>query len=90
MAFEPCAFGGYVTFGVKLLTPDGRVLEESRGRQLLAHDVAPGHYIEVVSEVSLEGFKPGRYRMLFDMVNELVCWFQSVGSEVVERWIEIV
>ena len=84
------AFGGYVTFGVKLLTPDGRVLEESRGRQLLAHDVAPGHYIEVVSEVSLEGFKPGRYRMLFDMVNELVCWFQSVGSEVVERWIEIV
>ena len=84
------AFGGYVTFGVKLLTPDGRVLEESRGRQLLSHDVAPGHYIEVVSEVSLEGFKPGRYRMLFDMVNELVCWFQSVGSEVVERWIEIV
>ncbi len=84
------AFGGYVTFGVKLLTPDGRVLEESRGRQRLAHDVAPGHYVEVVSEVSLEGFKPGRYRVLFDMVNELVCWFQSVGSEVVERWIEIV
>jgi hypothetical protein len=26
------AFGGYVTFSVKLLTPDGRVLEESRGR----------------------------------------------------------
>ena len=22
------AFGGYVTFGVKFLTPDGRVLEE--------------------------------------------------------------
>jgi hypothetical protein len=84
------AFGGYVTFGVKVLTPDGRVLEESRGRQRLAHDVAPGHYVEVVSEVSLEGFKPGRYRVLFDMVNELVCWFQSVGSEIVERWIEIV
>jgi ubiquinone/menaquinone biosynthesis C-methylase UbiE len=84
------AFGGYVTFGVKLLTPDGRVLEESRGRQRLAHDVAPGHYVEVVSEVSLENLKPGRYRVLFDMVNELVCWFQSVGSEVVERWIEIV
>lgn len=84
------AFGGYVTFGVKFLTPDGRVLEESRGRQPLSHNVAPGDYVEVVSEVSLEGFKPGRYRLLFDMVNELVCWFQSVGSEVVERWIEIV
>jgi ubiquinone/menaquinone biosynthesis C-methylase UbiE/glycosyltransferase involved in cell wall biosynthesis len=84
------AFGGYVTFGVKFLTPDGRVLEESRGRQRLSHDVAPGNFVEVVTEVSLDGFKPGRYRVLFDMVNELVCWFQSVGSEVVERWIEIV
>jgi predicted HAD superfamily phosphohydrolase YqeG len=79
-----------VTFGVKLLTPDGRVLEESRGRQRLALDVAPGSCVEVVTEVSLDGFKPGRYRVLFDMVNELVCWFQSVGSAVVERWIEIV
>ena len=84
------AFGGYVTFGVKLLTPDGRVLEESRGRQRLSHDVAPGNCVEVVTEVSLDGFKPGRYRVLFDMVNELVCWFQSVGSAVVERWIEII
>ena len=84
------AFGGYVTLGVKLLTPDGRVLEESRGRQRLSHDVTPGHCVEVVTEVSLDGFKPGRYRVLFDMVNELVCWFQSAGSAVVERWIEIV
>jgi ubiquinone/menaquinone biosynthesis C-methylase UbiE/glycosyltransferase involved in cell wall biosynthesis len=87
---KPRVFGGYVTFGVKLLTPDGRVLEDNRGRQRLRHDVPPGGRIEVVSEVSLEGFKPGSYRVLFDMVNELVCWFQSVGSEAVERWIEIV
>jgi hypothetical protein len=87
---KPRVFGGYVTFGVKLLTPDGRVLEDNRGRQGLAADVPPGGRIEVVSEVSLEGFKPGSYRVLFDMVNELVCWFQSIGSEVVERWIEIV
>jgi ubiquinone/menaquinone biosynthesis C-methylase UbiE/glycosyltransferase involved in cell wall biosynthesis len=87
---KPRVFGGNVTFGVKLLTPDGRVLEESRGRQRLSHDVAPGDCVEVVSEVPLDGFKPGRYRVLFDMVNELVCWFQTVGSEVVERWIEIV
>jgi hypothetical protein len=86
----PRDVGGYVTFGVKLLTPEGRVVEDSRGRQRLRHDVPPGGRIEVVSELSLEGFKPGSYRVLFDMVNELVCWFQSIGSEVVERWIEIV
>jgi hypothetical protein len=79
-----------VTFGVKLLTPDGRVLEESRERQRPSHDVMPGGDVEVVSEVSLEGLPIGRYRVLFNMVNELVCWFQTVGSEVVERGIEIV
>jgi len=82
-------FGGYVTFGVKFLTPDGRLLEDSRGRQPLARDVPPGGRIDVVAEVSVEGLKPGRYRLLFDMVNELVCWFQVGGSEVVERWIEV-
>lgn len=87
---RPREFGGYVTLGVKLLTPDGRVLEDDRGRQHLMHDVPPGGRIEVVSDVSVEGFQPGRYRVLFDMVNELVCWFQSVGSEVVERWVEVV
>jgi hypothetical protein len=54
------------------------------------HDVLPGGRIEVVSDVSVEGLQPGRYRVLFDMVNELVCWFQSVGSDVVERWVEVV
>ena len=87
---KPRAFGRYVTLGVKLLTPDGRVLEDSRGRQQLSYDVPPGGRIEVVSEVTLEGLEPGSYRVLFDMVNELVCWFQSIGSEVVERWIEVV
>jgi hypothetical protein len=87
---HPRVFGGYVTFGVKLLTPDGRVLEDNLGRQRLRHDVPPGDRIEVVSEVPLEGFKPGSYRVLFDMVNEQVCWFQSMGSEVAERWIEVV
>jgi ubiquinone/menaquinone biosynthesis C-methylase UbiE/glycosyltransferase involved in cell wall biosynthesis len=87
---DPREFGGYVRFGVKLLTPDGRVLDDSRGRRPLAHDVPPGGFVDVVTEMSVEGLKPGRYRLLFDMVNELVCWFQSVGSETDERWIEVV
>jgi hypothetical protein len=87
---KPTPFGGYVAFDVKLLTADGRVLDDSRGRQRLARDVGPSQRIEVVTEVSVEGLKPGRYRLLFDMVNELVCWFQSIGSEVVERRVEIV
>jgi hypothetical protein len=79
-----------VTFGVKLLTPTGRLLDDSKGRQCLSEDVPPGSRIEVVSEVSLEGRGAGRYRVLFDMVNEQVYWFQHKGGEVVEQWLEIV
>jgi len=87
---QPRPLGGYVTFGVKLLTPTGRLLDDSRGRQCLAADVPPGGRIEVVSEVSLDGCQAGRYRVLFDMVNEQVHWFQHKGSEVAEHWLEIV
>jgi SAM-dependent methyltransferase/glycosyltransferase involved in cell wall biosynthesis len=82
--------GGFVSFGVKLLTPNGRLLDDTRGRQPLTEDVPPGGQIEVVSEVSLEGLESGCYRILFDMVNELVNWFQDKGSEAAERWVEIV
>jgi SAM-dependent methyltransferase/glycosyltransferase involved in cell wall biosynthesis len=87
---QPRPLGGYVTFGVKFLTPAGRVLDDSQGRQYLSQDVSPGDHLKVVSEVSLEGLEVGRYRILFDMVNEQVDWFQHKGSEVAEQWLEIV
>jgi hypothetical protein len=87
---KPRPFGGYVTFGVKVLTPTGRLLDDGKGRQLLSEDVPPGSRIEVVSELALEELEAGRYRLLFDMVNEQVHWFQHKGSEAVERWLEIV
>jgi ubiquinone/menaquinone biosynthesis C-methylase UbiE/glycosyltransferase involved in cell wall biosynthesis len=87
----PRPFGGYVTFGVKLLTSTGLLLDDTKGRQSLSEDVPPGGRIEVVSAVSLEGCETGRYRLLFDMVNEQVHWFQHKGAaEVVEQWLEIV
>jgi ubiquinone/menaquinone biosynthesis C-methylase UbiE/glycosyltransferase involved in cell wall biosynthesis len=87
---SPRPFGGYVTFGVKLLTSTGRLLDDSRGRQSLSEDVPPGGHIEVVSDVSLEGCEAGQYRLLFDMVNEQVHWFEHKGgAEVVEQWLEI-
>jgi ubiquinone/menaquinone biosynthesis C-methylase UbiE/glycosyltransferase involved in cell wall biosynthesis len=87
---KPRPFGGYITFGVKFLTPAGRLLDDSRGRQPLSQDVAPGGEVEVVTELALEGLEAGRYRLLFDMVNEQIHWFQDKGSEIAERWIEIV
>ena len=80
-----------MTFGVKLLTSTGLLLDDTRGRQPLSEDVPPGDHIEVVSEVSLEGCDAGRYRLVFDMVNEQVHWFQHTGgAEVVEQCLEII
>jgi SAM-dependent methyltransferase len=87
---QPRPFGRYVTFGVKFLTRDGRLLDDSRGRQILPQDVPPGGQVEVVAEVSLEGLAAGQYRILFDMVNEQVHWFQYKGSEAAEHLLEIV
>lgn len=86
---KPRPFGGYVTFGVKLLTVAGRLLDDGRGRQPLTQDVPPGRQIEVITEVPLEGLDAGQYRVLFDMVNEQVHWFQHKGSEAAEQTLEI-
>lgn len=46
--------------------------------------VAPGEACEVT--VVLPALKkPGRYRLLFDMIDEQQCWFFQVGSEPLER-----
>jgi hypothetical protein len=59
------------------------------GRQRLSRDIPPVDSIEVATEFPLDGFEVGRYCVLVDMVNERVCWFQDMGSEVADRWIEI-
>jgi SAM-dependent methyltransferase/glycosyltransferase involved in cell wall biosynthesis len=53
---------------------------------LTAHEIA-----DVLERFyPLEGCHAGRYRVLFDMVNEQVAWFPHKGSEVAEHWLEIV
>lgn len=50
---QPRPFGGYVTFGVKILAPDGRLLDDTKGRQLLPGDVPPGGRVEEEKEVTV-------------------------------------
>lgn len=82
---RPRPLGGHVTLGVKILRTDGRLIDADRGRTEIGRDVAPGDSIDVAAELSLAGLDPGSYRLLVDMVNEQVCWFQFVGSQVAER-----
>ena len=73
------AFGGYVTLGVTSFDPRwtcvGREQRATASPRCGARALRRGGL-----EVSLEALSRAVTRVLFDMVNELVCWFQSVGS----------
>ena len=86
---QPRPLGGYVTLGVKLLSPTGRLVDDNRGRTMLPNEVGPGDAADIVSTISLEGLACGQYRIVFDMVNEQVCWFGDMGSPVAEQLLEI-
>lgn len=86
----PREFGGYVTLGVKLCLPDGRVVDDTLGRTLLNQDVAPGELTRLTAVIRLPQVPPGKYVLRFDMVDEQVCWFEERGSEVVQHWLSIV
>ena len=79
-------FGGFVTFGVKLCLPSGRLLAENLGRTRLAQDVPPGGKTWVHSSFQLpEALTPGDYVLRFDMVDEQIAWFEQLGSPVPEH-----
>lgn len=77
--------GGHVTFGVKILRADGRLVDDLLGRRPLPHDVRPGASVRIESEVPLADLPPGRYRLVADMVAERVAWFGDLGSPVAEH-----
>jgi SAM-dependent methyltransferase len=78
---SPSVLGGFVTVGCKLATEDGRVISDALGRSELPADVAPGESANVIVTVSLpRELAPGIYKLSFDLVNELICWFSDLGN----------
>jgi SAM-dependent methyltransferase len=74
--------GGFVTVGCKLVTPEGRLLNDTLGRTLLPRDVRPGDTVTVEMSIELpSNLQPGPYEMRFDLVDELICWFADTSGE---------
>jgi SAM-dependent methyltransferase len=81
-------FGGQVTCGLKICSPDGAILREDLGRTSLTRDIAPRDEIDV--EMTVPGvLAPGRYMLRYDMVVEGVTWFEFQGSPCVERALDV-
>jgi hypothetical protein len=86
-AFRPT--GGHVTFGVKIVRADGRLVDDLQGRRALPRDVRPGESAAIRSSVSLADLSPGRYRLVFDMVAERIAWFGDLGSPTAEHEVDV-
>lgn len=64
--------------GVRLLDRHGRIVREMRGVQLPA-GVAPGDELVLFAELELPA-EVGSYHLMFDLVEDQVCWFSERGS----------
>jgi len=80
--------GEQVSVGVRVLSMGGTVLRDDLGRSPLPRDLAPGESIDLDVRVTAD-LAPGRYRLRYDVVLELLEWLQSYGAPVVEREIEV-
>lgn len=81
---EPSIFGGFVSFGCKLLAADGRLIDDRPGRTALEADVPPGGEVEAEMAITLPAdLQPGPCTLAFDMVDEFVCWFSDLKPDTV-------
>ncbi len=78
-----------VKLGIHLYSADAELLDRDFARVPLPGDttIAPGE--EAASAFRLPAPPAGRYRLVFDLVSEKVCWFEINGCRPVEVEIEI-
>jgi hypothetical protein len=73
--------------GLLLWDPEGNPAVHDRAG-LFDAGVSPGQTIDFTLVLPAV-YRPGRYRMMVDMVDEQQCWFYQTGSEPLERELEI-
>jgi SAM-dependent methyltransferase len=77
----PSAMGGFITLGLRLLTPEGRLISDTLGRTLLPEDVPPAASVTITTTGQLPvSLTPGQYALQVDLVNEQICWFADVDG----------
>ncbi|MDQ8186385.1 class I SAM-dependent methyltransferase [Pelagicoccus sp. SDUM812002] len=72
---------GTVNVGTQLFDTEKKILAVDLTRGGLPREVLPGESVTV--QVPLVVMEPGRYKIGFDLVSELVTWFHILGSEMV-------
>lgn len=78
---------GTVNVGTQLFDFHGSILRVDLTRGNLPREVLPGETLTL--EVPLVVTEPGRYRIGFDLVSELVTWFHLRGSQMAFLDVEV-
>jgi len=76
---KPSRHGGFIRLGVQLLLPDGFMREPNFASIYLPADVQPGETVAWTARLNAPAV-PGRYLLRFDLVDELISWFQDRGN----------
>jgi len=74
------ARAGIVSPAVRVFDDDGTLVHEFHGEPPLPHAVAPGQIVQIKIEYTAPE-RPGNYKIMIDLVDQHVCWFEQKGSK---------
>jgi len=69
---------GVVKLGIHLYDSDLKLIDLDFHRSYFDEDILPGQ--RITKTISLPFMKRGVYHLAIDLVSELVCWFENMGS----------
>jgi len=74
---------GFVTLGTKLLDKEGHLISDTLDRTMLPKNLHPGQKTSLLHNITLPT-ESGKYKIQLDLVDEMVTWFEEVGSSPYE------
>lgn len=80
--------GRLIRIGNHWLDSAGETVAQDDGRVDLPHELLPGETVDLDLPIVAPP-KPGRYRVVVDLVQEAVTWWSEVGSETAEVTVEV-
>jgi ubiquinone/menaquinone biosynthesis C-methylase UbiE len=78
---------GVVNLGIHLLDKDNQVIDWDYARFNFGKPIRSGE--KLTKEIAVKLEQKGRYHLVFDLVSEYVCWFETNGSKPVSAAVEV-
>lgn len=70
-----------IAIGIKLLDRNHVALNHNFGEILIPQDIKKGESLTFTAKFSSSDFKPGEYKLFFDIKKEHITWFADQGEK---------